>query len=365
MKFSENSTKKDHLLKQNWLIAGLFAVLIVLEFSTPPEYIFGYFYTGPILLANSRSSPQATLRLALVASGLTLLNLVFPGGVTINPATVANRLIVVLALIVTSLLSQRNQEYEKKLANQQVRLQSQEKLASMRSDFVSTLTHDLKTPLLGGIETLKSFQVGHFGNVTSAQQKVLEMMERSHRTTLQLVETLLDVYRNDIEGLKLKQELVNLASLAEQVIATLTDLAATRRVYIYLSYGESDFRRALWVKGDELQLQRVFINLLTNGINHSPRSGKVEVVLESHSAYHVVKVLDTGQGIGLKELPHLFERFYQGHGDRQAQGSGLGLYLSRQIIEAHGGTIWAENRSPLGALFGFRLLASPPPDLIG
>jgi two-component system NarL family sensor kinase len=72
-----------------------------------------------------------------------------------------------------------------------------------------------------------------------------------------------------------------------------------------------------------------------------------------------VKVLDNGPGITEDELPYLFERFYQGQSDRQAKGSGLGLYLTRQIIEAHGGTIWAENRKPQGALFGFRLPAVP------
>ncbi|HEY9711552.1 MAG TPA: HAMP domain-containing sensor histidine kinase, partial [Oculatellaceae cyanobacterium] len=198
-----------------------------------------------------------------------------------------------------------------------------------------------------------------FGSVTAVQQDVLDMMTRSHQSTLQLVETLLDVYRNDTEGLKLYLEPVNLVTLAEDVIATLIDLATTRRVYLSLGYAESEFRRSVWVNGDSLQLQRVFSNLLINGINHSQRGGKVEVVLESDSAYHVVKVIDNGPGITEDELPQLFERFYQGHSDRQAKGSGLGLYLTRQILEAHGGTIWAENRIPQGALFGFKLPAVP------
>jgi two-component system NarL family sensor kinase len=108
-----------------------------------------------------------------------------------------------------------------------------------------------------------------------------------------------------------------------------------------------------------VQLQRVFVNLLTNGINHSPRGGKVEIVMESYAGYQVVKVIDSGLGITADELPHLFERFYQGHSDRQAKGSGLGLYLSRQIIDAHGGIIWTQNKLPTGALLGFRLPAIP------
>jgi two-component system NarL family sensor kinase len=342
------------------MITGIFAVVMTLEYSTPPDYVFGYLYTGPILLANPRLKRLATFQITLCACGLTLLNLFFPTLEQINPATVANRLIAVVALVVTGILSDRAHIYEEALAQQKAQLHAQEKLASVREDFMSTLTHDLKTPLLGAIETLKSLQKSQFGTVTAVQQDVLSMMTRSHQSTLQLVETILDIYRNDTEGLKLNLTQINLVAVAEESLATLVDLAATRRVYLCLGYGASDFRRSLWVNGDALQLQRVFSNLLINGINHSPRGGKVEIILESDSVYHLVKVIDNGPGINTSQIPHLFERFYQGDSDRQAKGSGLGLYLTRQIIEAHGGTIWAENRMPNGALFGFRLPTCQP-----
>ncbi|MDB9512374.1 HAMP domain-containing sensor histidine kinase [Kamptonema animale CS-326] len=347
-------------LNSRWLIVSLFVIVAALEFATPADYVFGYLYTGPILLANSRFSRLAKLEVVLIAWALTLLNLFVPHRHPIQLATVANRLIAVMALGVTGWLSDRNQQYQEAIAQAKAELQSQQRLASMREDFVSTLSHDLKTPMLGAIETIKAFQQGKFGAVAPAGEKVLEMMARSHRTTLQLVETLLDVYRNDSEGLNLKIAPVNLVTLAEEVITELRDLSASRRVYIDISYGASDFRRALWVNGDALQLVRVFSNLLTNGINHSPRGGKVDIIMESDSAYQIVKIIDIGAGITDGELPYLFERFYQGHSHRQAKGSGLGLYLSRQIIEAHGGIIWAENRLPHGALFGFRLPAIPP-----
>jgi two-component system, NarL family, sensor kinase len=346
--------------KTYFLIVGIFAVVMVLEYSTPPDYVFGYLYTGPILLSNPRLNRSATFQVTLCASVLTILNLFFPTIEHMNPATVANRVIAVVALVVTGIFSDRTHSYEEAIAQQKAQLHAQEKLASVREDFMSTLTHDLKTPLLGAIETLKSLQKSQFGTVTAVQQDVLAMMTRSHQSTLQLVETILDIYRNDTEGLQLHLTQINLVAVAEEAIATLVDLAATRRVYLCLGYGESDFRRSAWVNGDGLQLQRVFSNLLINGINHSPRGGKVEIILESDSAYHLVKVIDNGPGINIIQIPHLFERFYQGHSDRQAKGSGLGLYLTRQIIEAHGGTIWAENRTPHGALFGFRLPTCQP-----
>ncbi len=344
-----------------WLIVGSFAVVLLLEYTTPPDYVFGYLYICPILLANARLNRARTVQVTLLAAFLTIANLWIPANKAVVASTVADRLIAVMALIVTGVLSDRIRRSEEAIAQQKAQLQAQEQLAGMREDFVSTLTHDLKTPLLGAIETIKAFQRGEFGSITTAQTVVLNTMVRSHHTTLQMVETMLDVYRNDSEGLTLNLQPTDLASLAENVLTTLRELAFTRRIHLSLSYGESDFRRTLWVEGDALQLQRVFANLLTNSINHSPRGGRVEIVLESQPSYQLVKVLDEGQGITPDELPLLFERFYQGHGDRQAKGSGLGLYLTRQIIEAHHGTLWAENRSPQGALFGFRLPTAAMP----
>ncbi len=248
----------------------LFAVFFSLELATPPEYVFGYLYIGPILLASTHLSRKATFQATLIACVLTLINIWLPGITTVEVSTIASRVIATLALVVTGVLSDRNRLYQQTVLQQQAKLEAHEKLASIREDFASALTHDLKTPLLGAIETLKAFQHGSFGLVEPSQRKVLATMMRSHKTTLQMVETLLDVYRNDNEGLQLNLAPVDLVEVAEEVKATMTDLAATRRVHISLHYGASDFRQFLWVEGDTLELQRVIANLLTNAINHSP-----------------------------------------------------------------------------------------------
>jgi len=351
--------------RMQWVIFFVFVVIITLEFSTPPPYVFGYLYIGAVLLAYARLNRSAANRITVISIVLTVLNLAIPGLEPVTLATVANRFIAVVALVVTAWLSDRNRYYQEAIARQQIRIRAQEQLNRVREDFASTLTHDLKTPLLGAIETLGAFQQEKFGAVTPSQRRVLDIMSRSHRTTLQLVETLLDIYRNDIEGLQLNYQPLNLVSLAEEAIATLTELASSRQIHIRLGYGPSDFRPSLWVNGDALQLQRVFVNLIANAINHSYRGGQVEVTLSSQNTVHTIKIADYGQGLSQVETGLLFDRFYQGAGDRQAKGSGLGLYLSRQIIEAHGGTIWAEPHQPQGAVFGFRLpvLVSTSTDL--
>ncbi len=338
-----------------WFIIGVSITVGVMEFATPPDYVFGYLYIGPILLVNYRFGQVATLSITAIACLLTILNIWIPGYYPAIASTIASRLIAAIALIVTAILSDRNHKYHQKLLQQEAKLQAQEKLALLREDFASTLTHDLKTPLLGAIETLEAFQRGYLGSIQPAQKVVIETIIRSHQTSLQLVETLLDIYRNDTEGLNLKLAPVDLVEIAHDVTTTLVGLSLSRRVHISFNYGTSDFRQFLWVNGDAFQLSRVFTNLLTNAINHSLRGSKVEVVLESGSRYHTAKIIDSGAGILPEQLPYLFERFYQGYSDRQAKGSGLGLYLTRQIVETHGGTIWAENRSPHGAVFAFRL----------
>ena len=336
-----------------------FVVVFCLEFSTPSNYVFVYLYIIPILWANHRIAKSTITKMTIMAIFLTLLNLWFPHDLQVDPATIANRLITSLSLGITGFLGEQNYRYQETLIQQKIKLQSQEKLAHLREDFASTLTHDLKTPLLGAIETLKAFQTGQFGLVSVPQQKVLMTMVRSHQSSLHLVETLLDVYRNDTEGLSLNLAPVDLTVLMEEVTNSLAALASHHQVYLNINYGASDFRQALWVQGDALQLERVLANLLMNAINHSRRGDRIEICLSSQATTQVVKILDAGSGINADELPYLFERFYQGNSDRQAKGTGLGLYLCRQIIEAHQGKIWAENRDPQGAIFAFQLPVYP------
>jgi two-component system, NarL family, sensor kinase len=340
-----------------WATVGLFGLIFTIELLTPADYVIGYLYISPILFAKPRMNSRTIFLVTAIAVGLTLLNIWIPAHEEIHAAMVTNRLITVLALVATGILSDRNRHIHTTLAQQQAQLQVQAKLASLREDFTSTLTHDLKTPILGAVETLKAFSRERFGQIQPQQKQVLETIVRSHQTSLKLVETLLDVYRNDISGLQLQRNSIDLGKLAESTTTVLFDLAASRRVHLSLHYEDSDFRKFLWIDGDAFQLERVFANLITNAINHSPRGAKVEIVLGTQAGYHLVKIIDTGAGIQPHEMAHLFDRFYQGEGDRQASGSGLGLYLSRQIVDAHNGTIWAENRSTQGAIFGFRIPA--------
>ncbi|PSB01216.1 two-component sensor histidine kinase [Merismopedia glauca CCAP 1448/3] len=320
----------------------------------------GYLYVGAILLADTHTSSSKVRSLAALAILVTILNLIIPGIHPITIADIINRLVAAIALAVTIWLLEANRDYQQTVATQEYKLQSQLKMADLKEDFAATLTHDLRTPLLGAVETIKAFQSEKFGQITTAQRRVLSIMMTSHQTTIELVQTLSDVYKHDVEGLSLQTEVIDLVTVAEQAILELNQLASNRQITLHLGYSNSDFRQACWVNGDRVQLYRVFLNLILNAINHSLRGGKIEIIFAPHGSDRMVEVRDTGQGIKLEELPLLFDRFYQANSDRHTKGSGLGLYLSRQIIEAHQGKIWAETRSPQGAIFKFTLPAHFP-----
>ncbi len=333
----------------------IFLTLVLLEYFTPVTYTVSYLYTLPILLSSIYLNPRITSLITAGASLLTLANLWIPGQEVITSAMIISRIIAVASLMVTGWLSGLIRQQKSALLQQKAQIQAQAQLSQMREDFAATLTHDLKTPILGALATLSSFQQEVFGSLTARQIEVLTILIRSQRSTLQLVETLVDVYKIDTEGLKLHLERLDLLELTNEVIATLQDLASSRRVTIGIRLLAFSDHNPPLIYGDILQLRRVLINLLSNAIYHSRRGGYVEVKLDADGKYCIVQILDHGQGIPPQDLPHLFERFYQGGSQRQTSGTGLGLYLSRQIIQAHHGMIWAENLPAGGALFAFQI----------
>ncbi|CAN1212420.1 HAMP domain-containing sensor histidine kinase [Tumidithrix helvetica PCC 7403] len=339
---------------------SLFVVIGVLEYSTPPDYIFGYLYTAPLAIVGSRFRRSTSLWIYALAIVLTLGDLWIPGW-SFAASTVANRTIAIVALIVTFILTDRNRDYAEDVTKVKIQLHAQEALAKVREDFIATLTHDLKTPLLGAIEMMRFLANGKFGEVTSEQKQVFETLRKSHGNTLRIVQMLLDVFHNDARGLRLQVTRVNLVEIAREATEAIAAIASSREIEIRMEV-MSSFAH-FWLHADALQLERVFVNLLANALHHSIRGSEIRLILEAPPHTCIAKILDTGSGIAPEDLPHLFDRFYQGESDshpdayrRLNTGSGLGLYLSRQIIEAHGGKIWAENQVPKGAMFGFTLL---------
>jgi two-component system, sensor histidine kinase and response regulator len=232
-----------------------------------------------------------------------------------------------------------------------------DEIARQREDFVSRLTHDLRTPLVAADRMMGLMLQGAMGEISDDFQEALDIMVRSNQNLLYLVNTLLEVYRYEAGRKTLHFSPVNLQDLAQDVTDELSPLALEKGLPLKL-HAAMALDASPIVRGDRLELRRVLTNLVGNAIKFTD-SGIVELQLSAGlcplgqkrvpSPSVRLAIKDTGQGIPLEEHSTLFESFTQGKHKRS--GSGLGLHLSRRIVEAHEGSISVLSRVGEGSTF--------------
>ncbi|PZU97576.1 MAG: two-component sensor histidine kinase [Cyanobium sp.] len=315
----------------------------VVEVLTPTEVVLAYLYVIPLLRLGTTAQPRKLWAATAVACSLTLANLLIPGPLLFDGAVLTNRLLVCGALVLTAHQCLRIQA----LQRQRLDLEGQLAVEDLRRDFVATLAHDLKTPILGTIATTRSLATAHQRSDGPLVARALATIERGQSRALAQIQTLLEVYRNDAEGLVIQPVGLEFTGLVEEVIRELSALAEERQLTLRLSFGHDTQWRPHRLHGDAAQLRRLVENLLLNAIHHSLRGGQIQLVLESRGAGHCLRIADSGPGVPEQEIPNLFQRFTRLSEERP--GNGLGLYLCRQIVNAHGGTIVLRNRPAGGA----------------
>ena len=227
----------------------------------------------------------------------------------------------------------------------------QKKADKLRDDFIATLTHDLRTPLLAAIQTLTFFLDGALGKLDDKQKLLLATMQKSNEDLLGLVNALLEVYKYDADKLTLTKTDFNVFTLVEQVYNELEPLADSKNMDFSILCSDRD----LVINADRSEIRRVVCNLCGNAINYTHDGGKVTVTIKNEGCDFIFSVSDNGCGIPQEDIPNMFQRFSQGTSRKRSTGTGLGLYLSRQIIEAHDGKIWLESVLNKGSEFSFLL----------
>ena len=228
----------------------------------------------------------------------------------------------------------------------------QKETERLRDDFIATLTHDLRTPLLAAIQTLKFFLDGSLGEVEEKQKVLLSTMLQSNEDLLGLVNALLEVYRFESGKLSLCKTIFNVKDLVTQCYEELEPLSVKKNIEFNL---HSDVENEFLIDADRAEIKRVITNLCGNALNYTHKGGIIDIYLKSQAEDLIFSVVDNGNGIPKEDIPHLFMRFSQGTSKKRSTGTGLGLYISRQIIEAHGGKIWVESKVNKGSEFSFIL----------
>ncbi|MEH2234382.1 MAG: hybrid sensor histidine kinase/response regulator [Nostoc sp.] len=239
-------------------------------------------------------------------------------------------------------------------------LDEQQKMARQREDFVSRLTHDLRTPLVAADRMLNLFEMETFCKISPEMKQAIAVMIRSNQNLMEMVNTLLEVYRFEAGKKTLNWEECDLSEISQEVVSELSPLTNEKGLTLEIDTRQLDplSPNAAIIMGDRLELRRVLNNLIANAIKFTDTGGITIRIYETSSNPGdpdsvIIEVQDTGYGIAPEDRATIFERFRQGRNKRS--GSGLGLHLSHRIIEGHAGTIQVASELGKGSLFTVQL----------
>jgi len=226
----------------------------------------------------------------------------------------------------------------------------------LREQFAAIVSHELKSPLGAIQQNLFALAEELSDKLTDEQRQRLERMKTRVADLMKLIQTWLKLISADISKIRENFQPVAVRDIVAKAVESVQNEATRKAITITVEGADSPCR----VNGDEGTLVQALVNLLNNAVKYSRNGSDVQVRITEQDGMVVVSVIDHGVGIASEELPHVFEDFYRAPSSATGQqGTGLGLPLSRRIVEAHGGTITASSEPGKGSTFRLRLPVLP------
>jgi len=247
--------------------------------------------------------------------------------------------------VVERVLSKSKQEKEKARLSQELEIE----LNHMKSGFISMVSHELRSPLS---HIIASTELMREANLSSDQQRDLLNIIHLQSTRLnKFVEQILEVSLLEAGTVRVEKKPVALKPVIRQMIEAFAIKANAHRFEFTMPEGP------ITVMGDEGKIQTVLDNLLENAVNYSPKGSRVSIEVSEGDEEVVISVVDEGIGIPATQLERIFERFHRVNtrDDQEQYGYGLGLYISKRLVELQGGSIWVESEVGRGSRFSFSL----------
>jgi signal transduction histidine kinase len=257
-------------------------------------------------------------------------------------------LVVFMASPISARLRRQEQGYWQ--ANQLL-----EKKDRIKDEYVERVTHDIKGHLAAIKSSLDVVSKGYAGSLQPKQQEFVDRAGDRTNVLTTFVRQLLKLTQMRLSN-NVQVEEFSLDLVIESALEGVRIRAADKRIQLESQIEGQDFG----VSGDRLSVEEMITNLILNAIKYSPDGSHVEVKAVENSEHIVVSIQDHGIGIPADELPKIFDEFYRASNARakERDGTGLGLSISKQIVERHGGRIWAESRLGKGTTIGFTLSKS-------
>jgi signal transduction histidine kinase len=233
-------------------------------------------------------------------------------------------------------------------ANAQLR-----ELSAMKEEFLALTTHDLRSPLAVISGVINFFTSGRLGDLSPEQKNMVEMMERNTQNLIELVNDLLDASKLESGTMRLDVASIELRGLIEEMREQMQPLAAEKEITLEERMPE-DLPQ---LRADRAKLRRVLVNLLSNALKFTPKGGRIIVGAAREGSFVRVSVSDTGVGIAVEDLRDIFDKYAQARSraTRSEKGTGLGLYITRQLVELHGGKIGVQSEPGKGSTFYFTI----------
>ncbi len=223
-----------------------------------------------------------------------------------------------------------------------------QELDDMKGEFLAHVSHELRTPMASIQEGTHLLLDEIPGPLSQEQRTTLRIMADSSRRLITLISTILDLSKMEAGMMEYRIVPTDLKRVTDMSVNKIRLLADAKHVQLVV---EAPAQR-VWVKADAIRIEQVLDNLLSNALKFSPEGGIVKTQMKADQKAGVLEVAvsDVGPGIPADELPHIFERFYQGStkSKHSTPGSGLGLALAKKVVEAHGGRIWIESEVKKG-----------------
>ncbi|MBU1147687.1 MAG: GAF domain-containing sensor histidine kinase [Candidatus Omnitrophica bacterium] len=227
------------------------------------------------------------------------------------------------------------------------------RLSALKLDFVATVSHELRSPLTSVKEAMNLLLDGLTGEVNPTQEKFLTIAKKNIDRVLRLIEELLGLSKLEAGRLDTKRNFQDICAVTKETYETMKIDADKKDIRLKLDTSHKKIE--MWFDRD--QIQRVFTNLIGNAIKFTQNSGIVKIELEDLGKFVEVSIIDNGPGIAEKDLDKVFDKFYT-VGRASSSGTkstGLGLPITKEIVEAHRGRIWVSSRLGRGSKFSFTL----------
>lgn len=265
---------------------------------------------------------------------------------------VAHAMLIMEDVTEVTKLGQEIIEANKKLKSAVKKLETLDK---MKDEFLSIVSHELKTPVTPIKGYLELLLDGDLGRINKKQREALETSLRRIQHLQRMIDDIVDISRMRSEKMKFDMKPIDLSNIIEDTIKEMRVLAYEKQVDI-----SENMPRPLHVTADETRMAQVVSNLIDNSIKFSTNGGRITINAEKEDRSMHVKISDTGPGIPKKHHKKIFEKFYQVDSSptREFDGTGLGLPICEKIIKKHGGSIWVESKVGEGSTFHFTLPAT-------